>query len=441
MMDQKLRNAGASGTGDLQKEINELKARLNAIEGRESSGLDIIGFFQDKAVLDIFSRSNKSNPLNRENSSEYWPDVYARVSFKLGRYGLNGYEFSINENLGGFSAWATKYFAPAIWMKLDGSLGQGRVIDPYDLHVIETPDTALGMTLGLWGMELGIRHGIVDTYDTETAYDFDGDSKPDDRFVDKTTARAQYTIPIQIPLLNVGTVEYAVENYYTEPRNYSTDPEKYFSQDVRTLRYLTRVRFDINREENRFLQTRAIKEDREADMSFYRGVNRFDLNQSQYYEILFNLGDLFKRGTNVTIMGAQKDLYFGSNELGEDLAGINLMGYSAGDYLVGRMPTADMVLEYGIKITQELYRSEWLLTGIFIRGEARPDKAISNYEEDAYQDDYYIYEQHVIRVDWRPRPNSSVYLAHEQTDLIDSSLSGRSQYFLVTNKIGMRFAF
>jgi hypothetical protein len=211
------------------------------------------------------------------------------------------------------------------------------------------------------------------------------------------------------------------------------------------MRYHTGLRFDIEPEDNRYLKVRAINEHREGNEEFSVGHRVPGRRQSQYYELVFSLGDLFNRGTNVALMFAQKELCFGSNGLGENLAGINLFGYESCGYLTSRMPTADIAVESGIRIVQDIYRSELFVAFMFLRGEAIPDRTISNHPSSVYRDQYYIYEQSVVRLDWYPRPNASVYLEHEQTNFLDSSkglnIGLYSQYFLVTNKVGARFAF
>jgi len=430
MMDQKLRTIGSvpvssPNNSAMRQELDELKTRLNAMEKRGNTNSAVANLLQDSLTLDIFWWIDDFNSVTPHIRGDVFTSLQPSLTFKLNSYGLSGYEILWINNVGGLKTWTARHFTPDSWVRLDASLGHGQLINPFDQRVIEIPDTAIGLTLGLWGLELGAGLGIVDTEAIEIA-------NGDNRLINKTTAKAQYTIPIPLPLLNIGTLGYAVENYYPER-------DLAFAKDPRTLRYHTNLRFDFNKEENRYFETRAIKEWREVDDDFHAGHAYSKRKYSQYYEASLNLGDLFKSGTNISMMASQKDLSFGMNGMGEKFAGVNLLGYSSGDYLLGLMPFADIVEEFSIKVTQDLYRSELLGTVMYLYGRGLPMENMSSHSPEIYEPGcMYVYNQYIVRLDWFLRPGSSLYLEHEQVGLTSSF---DDPYTLMTNRAGVRIIF
>jgi hypothetical protein len=440
LLEQRLQAAGLTApTGSisaesflaLRQELDDLKSEVKALQGRPPDDTALAGLLQDSFKLDIYAPSRKVSEQH-DYKALALPSVFARVDLKLGRQsGLQGWEARVQDNSASFAAWAGKRFFPDGWVKFSGSLGPGQTVSAVDRQVREQPANALGGELSLWGLGLELEQVFVGD-NIETGYDLDNDGSNERRRIDKTAARAQYTIPVAIPLLQTGTLEYAVENYYTAP-------EPGYAHDLRTMRYLTGLRFAID--EQKSLAIRAFKEAGdfyEIDAGEYRSRKKY----SRYYEALLALGDLLQTGTEISLMYAQQGAGFGSNRLGENVPGVNLLGYASCGYLqndldgANRMPSADIITETGLKLTQDLYRGVFLLDLIYIQGSGLPDAAFSG------ADNKYSYAHYGVRLNWLLRQDTLCYLAHEQLELTDTAVEHKQeQFWSVVNKFGLRFTF
>jgi hypothetical protein len=441
LVDQKL--SGLAPTGavsarslvELQNEIDALKTEVAALQGRDPD-FSLPGLLKDSLTLDIYVRdyTRHIKPLDFYFSpvTELPPEpLVPRVTFLLGRErGLNGYRFKLAENSASAEGWAGRHLLPELWIKIKGSLGPGQQINSWDQRVDERPGNTVGLELGAWGLELGLAQTYIGEVEVDYYQNMPPAYSPEDRYLSRTSSALKYKIPVELPLLNTATLEYGVDNYYTAA-------EGFYEYNLRTLRYLTGLRFDLN--DLFSIRTRALKEYQrfyELDQVSY---DHEKLERpAQYYDLVFAAGDIFNRGTNWTLMYAYKDAYLGKNGLREDAPGINLLGYASCGYqtLIAEMPSADVITEAGLKITQELGR-DFFAELAYIYGSAAPDKKLN-----PDTDTTYVYEQHLLALNWRVQANGVLYLAHEQTDLADSAVSRRQdQFYEVINRLGVRLTF
>lgn len=437
MLDQRLNMLGAP-TGsissmsflELRRELDDLRAEVRAMQGRDASDFSLPGFLKDALSFDVYTRSYRVHP-----DFYFFPprDAFVpRVNFRLGReFGLNGYRFEFYEDHAGIEGWAGRYLTPDIWLKIKASIGPGQRISRLDDRVSEHPDNVLGLVLSLWGLELGVDHTYVGDVEVDYLADQPG-ILWEDREVNKTTGTAKYKIPIALPILNTVTLEYALDNYYTVP-------DKYYRQDLRTIRNTAGVRFEPH--DLFSIQAKSISE----EQYFYEQENppigelEDKERSAQYYDVVLELGDIFNSGTSLKAMYAQKDAYFGRNNLNEDLGGVNLMGYASCQYLrdKGLIYFTSTISEAGIQIKQNLFHPDFFIEGIYIYGEADPDKDVVPDE-----DLYYAYEQYAVILNWQVQKNGILYLAYEQTNLFDNSVDrDKDQFYEVINKVGVKFTF
>jgi len=443
MMDQKLRTfsapSGFSVTPDrslqnLQREMAELRAELRAMQGRETVKLDLPILIEDALFIDIYTRSYKIHPhydFDVPNPQSLVP----QVTFRLGReFGLNGYRFELYEEHTSIKGWAGQWFTPDIWWQIYGSLGPGQRISRLDYRVSEHPGNTMGFIFDFWGLQLGGEH----TYIGEANVSYFAEQPQlvtENREINRTTGIIKYKTPA-LPILGTVLLSYAVDDYYTVPlARYEDNSLRY---DLQTMRYRTGVCFEPA--DLISLQTNAVKE----SQSFYApgaaGVTDNSNNKkrpAQYYDVAIEVGDVFRSGTSWKIMYAYKDTYFGENNLRENVPGINLLDYAACGYFAGRMPSANMVSETGIKLSQTLFHPYLFADLIYVYGQGYADEKIA-----AESGLLYKYTQQAVVLNWRIRQNGLVYLAYEQADLWDKSVElDRNQYYEVINKFGIKLNF
>jgi hypothetical protein len=413
---------------DLRNELDALKTEVADLQGRDPD-FGLPGLLRDAVTLDVYVRDYTKHT---DFVSLPVPEpLVPRVAFLLGRErGLNGYRFKLAEDYAGVEGWAGRHILPEVWVKIKGSLGPGQRINSLDQRVSEHPGNTAGLELGLWGVELG----LAQTYIGEAEVDYlktapapPGYSQY--RYLSRTSAVVKYKIPVELPLLNTAALEYGVDNYYT-------GAEGFYEYNLRTLRYLTGLRFDLN--DLFSIRTRALKEYQHFYELGAGGDAEKLARPARYYDLVLTAGDIFNRGTNWTLMCAYRDAYFGDNGLREDAPGVNLLGYSSCGYqpLLTEMRLADVIAEAGLKITQDIGR-DFFAELAYIYGSAGPDKKLN-----PDNDTTYVYEQHLLALNWRVQANGVLYLAHEQTELADSSVPRRQdQFYEVINRLGVRLTF
>jgi len=439
MMDQKLRAFGTpTGSAsdktlqDLRQELADIRAELRALQGKDPADIDLPSLIKDGLIIDIYTRNYKIHPHFDFDVPEP-QSLVPRVTLRLGReFGLNGYRFELYEESTSVVGWAGQQFTPNIWWQVKGSLGPGQQISRLDYRVSERPGNTLGFVFGLWGLELGAEHTYIG--ETEVSYFADQPQlATENREINRTTGIIKYKTPGALPLLGAITLGYAVDGYYPAPlARYEDD---YIQSDVQTLRYKTSLRLEPS--DLISLQTNAVKEYQYFSALDAAGVTGNKERPAQYYDAVLEIGDVFKSGTGLKIMYAYQDTYFGANNLREDVAGINLLGYASCRYLAGRMPSANMVSEAGLKITQVLFHPNFFADLIYIYGQGYADEKISPEQGVLYR-----YNQQAAVLNWRIQKNGIVYVAYEQADLLDKSIERvNDQYYEVINKAGLKLTF
>ncbi|MDR2428509.1 MAG: hypothetical protein LBD62_01725, partial [Candidatus Margulisbacteria bacterium] len=201
-----------------------------------------------------------------------------------------------------------------------------------------------------------------------------------------------------------------------------------------TTRALSGLHFDFA--ERRFLTLRYLQD------VYKNGYDVLDKKQAYYCDALLALGGLLKDNLDLDVMYAYKGTAFGANQLGEDTAGVNLLGYASCVYLSddifgeNRIPKADMVSETGVKLTTGLYQKELTLELVYIYGTGLPDQDI------ALEDTKYLYDHYGARLNWYLLPGSAFYLGWEKLDLFNSDIEkAADQLTEELTKFGLRFAF
>jgi hypothetical protein len=201
-----------------------------------------------------------------------------------------------------------------------------------------------------------------------------------------------------------------------------------------TTRALSGLHFDFA--ERRFLTLRYLQD------VYKNGYDVLDKKQACYYDALLALGSLLGDSLDFDVMYAYKGVAFGANQLGEDTAGVNLLGYTSCAYLAddifgeNRIPKTDTVSETGVKLTTDLYKKELTLELVYIYGVGLPDQDIS------LTDTKYLYDHYGARLNWYLLPNSAFYLGWEKLDLFNSDIErAADQLTEELVKFGLRFAF
>jgi hypothetical protein len=416
---------------DLKNEMAALKLELAALKGvtpntaavpaaapRES--VDWPALLKDKLVIDsYYFYSSKASTGNDTLDA---PRLVTRADLRLGRdFGLNGFEFTLKRNYTSAAAWAGRELADFARLKFEASAGPGQVIDQ-DRRVVDNPANSLGARLELWGLSLGVAQSHVSSNIPAP----DGGQLN----VDRQTLALKFDFSIGLPLFSTGNIFYQADTYSGEGK---TTPN---NETVRafTARALSGLHFDFT--ERRFLTLRHVQD------VYKNGYAVPVKRQAYYYDALLSLGGLLKDSLDLDVMYAYKSAAFGANGLGEDAAGVNLLGYASCAYLTddifgeNRIPNAAMISETGLKLTSCLYKKELTLDLIYIYGAGLPDDDISP------ADNKYVYDHYGAQLNWHFLPNSVFYLGAEKLNLFDSEVEkSADQLTEDLVKFGLRFAF
>jgi hypothetical protein len=349
------------------------------------------------------------------------PRLFTRADLKLSRdFGLSGFEFMLKLNYTSAAAWAGRELSDFARLRFEASAGPGQVIDQ-DRRVVDNPANSLGVRLGLWGLSLGAAQSSVGGAVAAPA----GVRLN----VDRQTLDVKFDFSIGLPLFSTGNIFYQADTYSGEGRTLTNETVRAF-----TARALSGLHFDFA--ERRFLTLRHVQD------VYKNGYAVLPKKQAYYYDALLSLGGLLKDGLDLDVMYAYKSAAFGANGLGEDAAGVNLLGYASCAYLTddifdeNRIPNAAVISETGLKLTGYLYKKELTLDLIYIYGAGLPDDDISP------ADNKYVYDHYGAQLNWYFLPNSTFYLGAEKLNLFDSEVEKSADQLkedLV--KFGLRFAF
>ena len=387
---------------DLKNEMAVLTTELAALKGAATSNAfavpaaapresaDWSALLKDNLVIDSYyfytSRATTGNDTLDT------PRLFTRADFKLSRdFGLSGFEFMLKRNYTSAAAWARRELSDFSWLRFEAAAGPGQVIDQ-DRRVVDNPANSLGVRLGLWGLSLGAAQ-------SQLAGDIPA---PDGGRlnVGRQTLAAKFDFSIGVPLFSTGNIFYQVDTYSGEGKTYL------YNETVRafTMRTLSGLHFDFA--ERRFVTLRYLQD------GYKTGYDILDKKQAYYYDALLSLGGLFGGGLDFDVMHAHKSTAFGANQLGEDAAGVNLLGYASCAYLTddifgeNRIPNADKISETGVKLTSYLYKKELTLEMVYIYGAGLPDQDISP------ADTKYLYDHYGAQLNWYLLPSSAFYLGY-----------------------------
>ncbi|GBR74009.1 hypothetical protein NO1_1251 [Candidatus Termititenax aidoneus] len=416
---------------DLKNEVAALKLELAALKDSATGNLsapsgaprqseDWPALLKDNLVIDTYYFYASSATTGNDTLDA--PRLFTRADFKLGReFGLSGFEFTLKRNYTSATAWAGRELSDFSWLRFEASAGPGQVIDQ-DRRVVDNPANALGARLGLWGLSLGAAQ-------SQTGADI---LAPDGGRLNVTrqTMSAKFDFSIGLPLFSTGNIFYQTDTYSGEGKTVSSnETERAF-----TTRALSGLHFDFA--ERQFLSLRYLQD------VYKNGYDVLDKKQAYYYDALLSLDGLFSGGLDFAVMYAYKGAAFGANKLGEDMAGVNLLGYASCAYLTddifgaNRIPSADMISETGVKLTSYLYKKELALDLVYIYGAGLPDHDLSQ------ADTKYLYDHYGAQLNWHLLPSSVFYLGYEKLDLFNSDIEEAAEQLaeeLV--KFGLRFVF
>jgi hypothetical protein len=419
---------------DLKNEMAALKLELAELKGAATNNVsttpapaaapqgtaDWPALLKDNLVIDSYYIH--ASDATTGNDTLDSPRLFTRADLKLGRdFGLSGFEFTLKRNYTSVAAWTKREWSDFAWLKFEASAGPGQIIDQ-DRRVVNNPANALGARLGLWGLSLGLAQSHV------------GDNilAPDNGRleVNRQTVSAKFDFSLGLPLFSTGNIFYQTDTYSGEGKTVSDN------ETVRafTARALSGLHFDFA--ERQFLTLRYLQD------VYKNGYDVLDKKQAYYYDALLSLSGLFGGGLDFAVMYAYKGAAFGANKLGEEPAGVNLLGYASCAYLTddifgeNRIPSADVISETGVKLTGYLYKKELSLDFVYIYGTGLPDRDLS------LADTKYLYDHYGAQLNWYLLPSSMFYLGYEKLDLFNSDIEKATEQLMEELvKFGLRFAF
>jgi hypothetical protein len=416
---------------DLKNEVAALKLELATLKDAVTNNMSAIPaaapresanwstLLKDNLVIDSYYFYGGSATTGNDTLAA--ARLFTRADLKLGRdFGLSGFEFTLKRNYTSAAAWAGRELSDFARVRFEASAGPGQVIDQ-DRRVGNNPANALGVSLGLWDLSLSAAQSHVS----------DNIVAPNGVLLDvnRQTLSAKFDFSLGVPLFSVGNIFYQADTYSGEGHEFSGETVRAF-----TARALSGLHFDFA--ERQFLTLLYLQ------YIYKNDCVDLDKKQAHYYDVLLSLDGLLGGGLDFAAMYAYKGTAFGANKVGEDLAGVNLLGYASCAYLTddifgeNRIPSADVISETGVKLTGYLYKKELTLDLVYIYGAGFPDQDLSQ------ADTKYLYDHYGAQLNWYLLPSSVVYLGYEKLDLFNSDIEkAAEQLSEELIKIGLRFAF